>query len=286
MTTEETELTFVRCPNCRSLIPAIATRCRMCGTQFDKKAEGATEGGAAAPAAADSFGGQKQSRVRQRTISATPDEVDTFKRGIGEQPAPAENGTNEGGFRLGGERREETIQRPVPSHQYSSPVPAEDEHAVPEEHSDDAIASAVDDAFLRPSAEPEPEQDEESFATPVAEDEEWSDDSELEEGEDDDSGSDDSAVASQPPGERKRRRRRRRKKRGTMQEGAHTAAVDQFEPVHTPSEPVHHSAPQPSMHAEPDMSYQEPNPNPPVRPESARREHDQRVADQPARPEA
>jgi hypothetical protein len=31
MATDTTELTFVRCPECRSLVPAMSTRCRMCG---------------------------------------------------------------------------------------------------------------------------------------------------------------------------------------------------------------------------------------------------------------
>lgn len=34
MSGEDTELTFIRCPSCRSLVPAVATRCRMCGHQF------------------------------------------------------------------------------------------------------------------------------------------------------------------------------------------------------------------------------------------------------------
>src|SRR5690349_6204862 len=96
MTTEETELTFVRCPNCRSLIPAIATRCRMCGAQFEKKPDGD------APAA-DPSAGKGQSRVRQRTISATPDEVEQIKRdAVADAPPDA-------AFRLGGPaaRREE-----------------------------------------------------------------------------------------------------------------------------------------------------------------------------------
>ncbi len=37
MSSEDTELTFVRCPSCRSLVPAVATRCRMCGHQFSSQ---------------------------------------------------------------------------------------------------------------------------------------------------------------------------------------------------------------------------------------------------------
>lgn len=35
MSAESTELKFVRCPSCKSLVPSVATRCRMCGHQFD-----------------------------------------------------------------------------------------------------------------------------------------------------------------------------------------------------------------------------------------------------------
>ena len=35
MATDSTELTFVRCPSCRSLVPAVSTRCRMCGAGLE-----------------------------------------------------------------------------------------------------------------------------------------------------------------------------------------------------------------------------------------------------------
>ena len=38
MATDSTELTFVRCPSCRSLVPAVSTRCRMCGATLDATA--------------------------------------------------------------------------------------------------------------------------------------------------------------------------------------------------------------------------------------------------------
>ena len=68
MTTEETEITFIRCPSCRSLVPSVATRCRMCGHQFQKA------DGAAAQPVDDSR--EKRSRIRQRTISVTRGEGD------------------------------------------------------------------------------------------------------------------------------------------------------------------------------------------------------------------
>lgn len=64
MSTDSTELTFVRCPSCRSLVPAVSTRCRMCGATLD------------AAAAQNSESEQKSSsRVRQRTMSQPQSEL-------------------------------------------------------------------------------------------------------------------------------------------------------------------------------------------------------------------
>ena len=59
MTTDSTELTFVRCPSCRSLVPAVSTRCRMCGAALDpsQRSEDSV------------FDQRKSGRVRQRTLS-------------------------------------------------------------------------------------------------------------------------------------------------------------------------------------------------------------------------
>ncbi len=65
MASESSELTFVRCPSCRSLVPASASRCRICNNPLE--ASGAASGGDAAKTS----GG----RVRQRTISAQSDEL-------------------------------------------------------------------------------------------------------------------------------------------------------------------------------------------------------------------
>lgn len=59
MSTDSTELTFVRCPSCRSLVPAVSTRCRMCGAGLDATAASSDE----------EKDKQKSSRVRQRTMS-------------------------------------------------------------------------------------------------------------------------------------------------------------------------------------------------------------------------
>ncbi len=240
MTTEETELTFVRCPNCRSLIPAIATRCRMCGAQFEKKNEA---GEPAAPQ--DTGAGQRQSRVRQRTISASPEEVEQIKR-----EAYADNGVDEGGsppestFRLGGAPRHESIAAP---HRFEEPEAQEEEpRAYTEEPGEsDYLMEDVTATNVRQVEEPEdvpaqePERPEFRFVDQAQEqvhEEEWSEDadfgSEDEAAGDETAGDDDDeelgpeddlgsgAAPSRPEG--KRRRRRRRKKRGGAQQAGET----------------------------------------------------------------
>jgi hypothetical protein len=64
MSSETTELTFVRCPSCRSLVPATATRCRICNNPLD--------GGNKAD---ESDAAKAAGRIRQKTISASADEV-------------------------------------------------------------------------------------------------------------------------------------------------------------------------------------------------------------------
>jgi len=66
MPTDSTELTFVRCPSCRSLVPAMSTRCRMCGATLEAVGKDETRGNDAQK--------QQQARVRQRTMSQ-PDEA-------------------------------------------------------------------------------------------------------------------------------------------------------------------------------------------------------------------
>ncbi len=60
MSTDNTELTFVRCPSCRSLVPAISTRCRMCGANLESSNRGEGE---------DKDDTKVGGRVRQRTMS-------------------------------------------------------------------------------------------------------------------------------------------------------------------------------------------------------------------------
>lgn len=204
MTTEEADLTFIRCPSCRSLIPAIATRCRMCGTQFDRKdREGFEEN-----PAAEATDPHKKSRVRQRTITATPEEVEDVKRtalaessGRVDAPQPGAGGSSGSApFRLGGsgasvapgstERHSPlSFGRPAPSE-------AEDTHLA-------APISSVD------SSSSQIEEDEEDWGD---EDEEHGSDSEMGDSDDGEASGVDDMLSAR--GEVKRKRRRRRKKRG------------------------------------------------------------------------
>ena len=64
MASETSELTFVRCPSCRSLVPASASRCRICNNTLE--ASSGTDSGEGAKASG---------RVRQRTISASAEQL-------------------------------------------------------------------------------------------------------------------------------------------------------------------------------------------------------------------
>ncbi len=66
MSTDSTELTFVRCPSCRSLVPAVSTRCRMCGATLEAsdKVEPKSEDIAT-----------RTSRVKQRTMTEQDSEL-------------------------------------------------------------------------------------------------------------------------------------------------------------------------------------------------------------------
>jgi hypothetical protein len=101
MASETSDLTFVRCPTCRSLVPASASRCRICNAALE--AGGKLSGEATA-------GGN---RVRQKTVSASPDEVASIVSASTPKPAapppptkpvvplaPAEDpfGSNDDGF--------------------------------------------------------------------------------------------------------------------------------------------------------------------------------------------
>ena len=65
MASEPSDLTFVRCPSCRSLVPASAARCRICNNPLDALAQ--SEGGGEAA--------KGTGRIRQRTVTAAPQDV-------------------------------------------------------------------------------------------------------------------------------------------------------------------------------------------------------------------
>ncbi len=68
MASDSSELTFVRCSSCRSLVPAVSTRCRMCGAPLDSSADQSTK----EPES------DAESRVRQRTNSGKAAEPAAF----------------------------------------------------------------------------------------------------------------------------------------------------------------------------------------------------------------
>jgi len=65
MASEPSDLTFVRCPSCRSLVPASAARCRICNNPLDALAQ--SDGGGEAA--------KGTGRIRQRTVTAAPQDV-------------------------------------------------------------------------------------------------------------------------------------------------------------------------------------------------------------------
>jgi hypothetical protein len=63
--TDTTELTFIRCPDCRSLVPAMSSRCRMCGATLAKDAK---SDGSSTPTTNPA---PTTSRVRQQTVATS-----------------------------------------------------------------------------------------------------------------------------------------------------------------------------------------------------------------------
>lgn len=74
MAADSTELTFVRCPSCRSLVPAVSKMCRMCGAALDVAAR-----------SEDSSEPRRSGRVRQRTMSAHAEELSSAVSKIREE---------------------------------------------------------------------------------------------------------------------------------------------------------------------------------------------------------
>lgn len=88
MSTDSTELTFVRCPSCRSLVPAVSTRCRMCGASLEASAE--QEG--------EDDQNTSSGRVRQRTMSQPKSDLNSTAQQLrgddADTPAEVANGSS------------------------------------------------------------------------------------------------------------------------------------------------------------------------------------------------
>lgn len=97
MTAEETELTFVRCPHCRSLMVAASARCKMCGTAFESKKAEEPEVSEDAPFS--DIAPPSPSRIRQKTMSVNAEEVKDIKSRLNAAPVAE---SIEKPYRLGG----------------------------------------------------------------------------------------------------------------------------------------------------------------------------------------
>ncbi len=75
MSSDSTELHFVRCPSCRSLVPASSKTCRMCGAALEAGAKGEDP----------SSESRRSGRVRQRTMSTAADELNSAVHKIREE---------------------------------------------------------------------------------------------------------------------------------------------------------------------------------------------------------
>lgn len=79
MASETNELTFVRCPTCRSLVPASASRCRICNATLE----------AGADKTSTSETPSSGSRVRQKTVTASAEEIKSIVGGSSAPPPPS-----------------------------------------------------------------------------------------------------------------------------------------------------------------------------------------------------
>lgn len=226
MATEETELTFIRCPNCRSLVPAVATRCRMCGQLIEQGAEAPTSGGSDALS--------KKPRVRQRTMSASDSEA----------PVPAKEDTGTRDEPMYNEPRQDFREDRLPeiplepkveerTYDFSS-APAR--NAEPSEPVNPRFSSRDSDPVVEPQWEFH-----DNFSVPADEvgheadgDDEPLDDDEIGAAEGAETGAEPGAEegpsveALDEQGEpRRRRRRRRKKKRGSGMVDAPSTMVNE-----------------------------------------------------------
>lgn len=217
MNSEETELTFIRCPSCRSLVPAVATRCRMCGHYFEgESADGAGESGDLA---------KRKSRVRQRTISVSKDEIDDAVQ----QEAPIDSLSDH--FEETDYLTSAPVKEEAPASIEAQPEPWEGalresvvEHE-PEEPPEAVIppVSRIEPAeehhlwenrVFPETAHTEPEENAADEAESDLAEEDEDDLFEEEEGEDLNEAAPVSAVEETKPAGKKRRRRRRKRRHG------------------------------------------------------------------------
>ncbi|MCB0345647.1 MAG: FHA domain-containing protein [Bdellovibrionales bacterium] len=210
---QDTELTFMRCPSCRSLVPATARRCRMCGFDLASHKAGEGDQGGDAP---------KKSRVRQRTMSVSSEEVEEakaqgdFEPEMEELPEP-----NPPKFSQPPEIEEEP--EPAFADHFAgdaSEEPTERESTLPEpdEESDEDFIRRISQAARAMRPEDEEESSEES-----SEEDDSSDDSD----DDDDTGAVDASGSDDEEGAPKRKRRRRRRRRKKKGDGAEDAAANE-----------------------------------------------------------
>ncbi len=153
MTTGETELTFIRCPNCRSLVPAVATKCKMCGNFFGDDGDEPMD-----------QSGTRKSRVRQRTVTVEQGDIAEMKAELGREESPSGSGhaafPEQDSFSMATEEFASALDRSIEG----SPEDAEDLEAT-------TLASApVFPSSFDANAFPSTEESS-SFAEPVENDE-------------------------------------------------------------------------------------------------------------------
>ncbi len=119
MAVDETELSFIRCPNCRSLVPAVASRCRMCGYILKDQQ--------AAPGKDSAEESERPSRVRQRTLSVNTEDVEEAAlEAAPEEPPPAAP-ERPAGPRFQPFRQGASTPDPVPDPIMDTPIEADED---------------------------------------------------------------------------------------------------------------------------------------------------------------
>lgn len=147
MASETSELTFVRCPSCRSLVPASAARCRICNGTLEGTAN-----------ASDGEAARGSGRVRQKTISASAAELlQAEDFGVEEHPPVATPANNVHSAPVSGDKGsgdngegeevdplaaflQEFDEEPAPV--VTAPPPSQ---ALPADSSDDELDTFLDD---------------------------------------------------------------------------------------------------------------------------------------------